>query len=186
MQIALFDTETTGLLKPSPAKLHEQPHIIELYACVINEEFQLLREFESFFSIPIPFFSDITKWTGITEDMLKGKPSFAKKYKELAKFFTGVDLIVAHNMTFDEGMLANELLRIHKLIYFPWPRYHVCTVEKSMIVRGHRLKLSDLHEILTGKGFEGAHRARNDVHALVRCFHALVEQKYINLQDYIN
>lgn len=183
MEILLFDTETTGLLKPSPAKLELQPYIIELYACVIDEDFNMLREFESFFSVDFKLDDIITKITGIKDETLIGKPTFRSKYTELAKFFTGVDAMVAHNLEFDKGMLGNELLRCDKLMQFPWPRHHICTVEKSMPVRGYRLSLAKLHQEITGKGFADAHRAKNDVYALVRCFHGLVEKGYIKLED---
>ena len=68
-----------------------------------------------------------------------------------------------------------------KLINFPWPKNHICTVEHSLHIKGYRLKLAQLHQELLGKGFENAHRAKNDVYALVRCFHALVERGDITL-----
>ncbi len=184
MQICLFDTETTGLLKPKSAGLDQQPYIIEIYACVIDEEFQLLRSFETLYSVGFPLPEIIPKLTGINDKDLEGQPAFADMVDELATFFTGVDAMVAHNLQFDRSMLANQLLRCERLLNFPWPRHHICTVEKSMGVRGHRLKLSQLHEEMTGKGFADAHRAKNDVHALVRCFHGLVEQGFVNLDDY--
>jgi len=182
MEIAVFDTETTGLLKPSPAGLDKQPRIIELYACVIDEEFNMLREYESFYNIDFPLPDIIPKITGITDKMLIGQPRFMNEYGKLAEFFTGVDVMVAHNLNFDSSMLANELLRIDKLIKFPWPRHHLCTVEASMKVRGYRLKLSNLHQEMTGKGFADAHRARNDVMALVRSLHGLVEKGFVDLE----
>lgn len=184
MEILIFDTETTGLLKPSPAKLKTQPYIIELYACVLDENFKLLREFNSLFSVDFNLDPIITKITGLKDEDLKNQPVFIQKQKDLAKFFTGVDVMVAHNLEFDKSMLANELLRCDRLIQFPWSRHHVCTVEKSMNIRGHRLSLTNLHQELLGKQFSGAHRAKEDVHALVRCFHALIEKKYIELKDY--
>lgn len=182
LEIALFDTETTGLLKPSPAGLDKQPEIIELYACIVDEEFNILREYESFYQIKNPLPEVITKITGITDDMLIGEPFFIDEYNNLAKFFTGVDMIVAHNLEFDTSMLANELIRIDKLIKFPWPRYHCCTVEASMKIKGYRLKLIDLYDIMVGGTFD-AHRAKNDVKALTDCFRGMVGKGIINLDN---
>lgn len=185
MKIAIFDTETTGLLKPSPAPLEQQPEIIEFYSCVIDEDFNLIRELETLIKPSIPKLPDIIpKITGITDDMLIGQPSFLDVYPDLARFMTGVDMIVAHNLEFDAQMMANELLRIGKLIQFPWPRHHVCTVVKSIGVRGHRLKLSDLYEEATGKEFKDAHRAKQDVRGLFAGFRFLVQKGYVNFKDY--
>jgi DNA polymerase III epsilon subunit-like protein len=184
MEICIFDTETTGLLKPSPAKIESQPYITEFYGCIVDQDFNMIREYETFFDVGFPLDPIITKITGIKDSDLVGQPKFSDKVDELAKFFTGVDMMVAHNLPFDRSMLANELIRADSLIKFPWPRHHVCTVEKSIKIKGHRLKLSQLHKIITGKDFVDAHRAKNDVFALVRSFHGLVESGLIVLEDY--
>jgi len=82
--------------------------------------------------------------------------------------------MIAHNLSFDRSMIANELLRIDKLLQFPWPIKHTCTVEKSIHIEQRRMSLTRLHEHLLGTGFN-AHRAKDDVHALVRCYHAMSE-----------
>lgn len=173
----LFDTETTGLLKPSANSVDEQPEIIELYACKIDDDYNLLDEWDSLFKPKYPITEEITKITGINDDMVKASPAFAEKVDELAEFFTGVDEIIAHNLPFDRSMLANELIRCDRLIQFPWPRIHTCTVELSMEIEQRRLNLATLHTYATGKPHEGAHRAREDVHAVVRCYHWLQERK---------
>lgn len=184
MQIAIYDTETTGLLKPNAVNVKEQPYIAEFYGCVINENFELVKEVNTFIKPPIPLSDEITRITGITNAMVESAPSFVNVYPEIADLFEGCRCLVAHNASFDVSMVANELVRIDKLIHFPWPRHHICTVEKSFSIKGHRLSLTKLHELATGKPFEGAHRAKVDVFALVRCFHWLVEKGYINLKDY--
>jgi DNA polymerase III epsilon subunit-like protein len=116
--------------------------------------------------------------------MLADKPTFLEVYPKIAKLMTGVDLLVAHNLNYDASMLANELLRIDKLINFPWPRHHVCTVEASLHIKGHRMKLCDLVEIATGKPLLNAHRAKDDVRGLYHGFRWLVKKEYINLKNY--
>jgi len=56
-----------------------------------------------------------------------------------------------------------------------FPKIQTCTIQQSMSLRGHRLNLQKLHTILLGKGFDGAHRAKSDVMALVRCYHKMLE-----------
>ena len=184
MKIVLFDTETTGLVRPGPADLKLQPYITEFYACKIDEEFTMLGEVDTLIRPPIKIPDEVIKISGITDEMVKESPVFPMVFSQLASFFTGVDILVAHNLPFDRDVLKNELLRIDKLLKFPWPRHHLCTVEKTYHLRGHRLKLSQLHELATGQGHSGAHRAKNDVFALVRCLHWLTEKGHINLKDY--
>ena len=63
-----------------------------------------------------------------------------------------------------------ELKRLGLEFNFPWPKNHICTVEKSFPIRNKRLKLEQLYEIATGKkGIKGAHRAKSDVLAMVEC-----------------
>ncbi len=184
MNIIIFDTETTGLLLPEPADIKKQPYIIEFYGCKINENFDFLEEFETLIKPPIPISQEITKITKIEDKHVAGKPVFPLIFKDLAKFFTGVDILVAHNLAFDLGMLNNELRRLDKVNRFPWPRHQICTVEKSNHIKGYRLNLTRLHNLAFGKGFANAHRAKDDVFALVRCFHWLCENNHINLKDY--
>jgi hypothetical protein len=63
-------------------------------------------------------------------------------------------------------MIDLEAKRLNRVI--KWPPL-VCTVEQSIHYKGHRMNLGDLHEHLLGVRFSGAHRAKEDVDALVRC-----------------
>jgi len=170
----IFDTETTGLLKPDANSLKMQPSIIEIFCQKVNETPDggviPTGSFHSLLKPPFPLTAEITRITGITDEDLENAPSFSEIYEDLAAFFLGSEKLVAHNATFDTSMLANELLRIKKVIQFPWPREHVCTVEKSLHVEQRRLNLQKLHEHLFGLGFKDAHRAESDVKALVKCY----------------
>jgi len=170
----LFDTETTGLIKPSASCLDDQPYITEIFCLKIDDEdMVVLDEFDSLVKVPVPLSSEITRITGLTDTALVNAPKFIDIYDELAEFFTGVDRLVAHNLAFDRSMLANDLLRIDKVLNFPWPREHVCTVEKSLRIEQRRMNLKALHTELTGAPFADAHRARNDVMALYTVYNAM-------------
>jgi len=172
----IFDTETTGLIKPSANKIEDQPYITEIYCYKMEEGNGMIDSFESMFCPLVPISAEITKITGITQQMCDQAPPFVKKWEELAEFFTGADRMVAHNLAFDRSMLANELVRIGKVLNFPWPRQHICTVEKSMKYEQRRLNLTRLHEYLFAKGFPNAHRAKNDVLPLVDCYNEMIRR----------
>lgn len=102
----VFDTETTGLLKPESAPLSEQPQIIEFAG--IKVDFDTLEEIDrlEFFVNPgIKLPDKITEITHITDAMLAGQPKFAKRYSELCRFFLGTTHLIAHNLAYDRDML---------------------------------------------------------------------------------
>ena len=161
MKSIIFDTETTGLLLPSTAELIQQPYIVELGA-VLVEGGQIIAELDQLLSIPIPMPKDATKANHITEEMLKGKPTFTQFLSKLRAFFLGADVLYTHNAPFDCGMLHNELLRAN-CTDFPWPNEIVCTVAEHQPLYGYRPSLRKLYEDIIGTKLEQEHRGLSDV-----------------------
>eukprot|EP00854_Cymbomonas_tetramitiformis_P016009 gene16009-18984_t len=56
----------------------------------------------------------ITRFTGITTDMLTNQPSTQQTYESLLAFLGDDDVIVAHNLPFDRKFIHAELAR-HRL-----------------------------------------------------------------------
>jgi len=173
-KIVVFDTETNGLLKPGAAGIKAQPYITEIYGVKIDEDFQILGEFESYIKIPIEVPDFITKITHITNDMLEKAPTFEDIIQDLSDFFEDSTEMVAHNLRFDKAMVGNQAIRAG-WTQFPFPEIETCTVQHSMQLEQRRINLTRLHELLLGKEFKDAHRAKTDVHALVRCYHKMRE-----------
>jgi len=164
----VFDTETTGLIGNPAMPLADQPYIIELAAIKLDDE--TLEEVERLHLLvkpPMALPQKIIDITRITDDMLTDAPPFTKVILQLANFFVGERKCVAHNCSFDIGMLKLELRRQDWVTRFPWPFWHLCTVELNMDIKGRRMKLGDLYTHVTGKTIAGAHRAMTDVEALV-------------------
>jgi len=183
MITVIFDTETNGLINPSASDISTQPYITEIFCLKVEhdfEDFKIIGEFESLCRIPVPLSDTITRITGLTDQDLESAPTFAQIQKRLAKFFVGVDRIVAHNLAFDRSMLANETVRANKLLNFPWPPEHICTVEKSIHIEQRRMSLTRLHEHFFGEAFPDAHRAKNDVMPLYRCYKEMVKTGMIS------
>lgn len=167
----ITDTETTGLLEPNTILLSEQPHIIEIYAARLNHKNKIIDEIETFYTVPVEVPKHITKITGIDDDMLMGAPEFVESYNALCDLFVGTTELIGHNINFDAGMIWAELSRIDKVFNFPWPKKWYCTMEHSFHLENKRLRLGKLHEYATGKEHkEGAHRAKQDVLATLRCY----------------
>lgn len=182
MKTILFDCETTGLLVPSANSLSKQPYITEIYGLKVDYtdgDFEIIGEFESLVKPPIEISAEITRITGITNELLADQPSFMDIWHDLAKFFMGTERMVAHNLAFDRSMVANELMRKGKVLNFPWPISHICTVEHTLHMEQRRLSLTRLHEELFGCAFQDSHRAKSDVEALYRCYKQLVKDGVI-------
>ena len=80
----------------------------------------------------------------------------------------GAIKLVAHNLPFDRKVLKFDLERIDRLLQFPWPYEHICTVEVGESVWGKKRKLGDIHKEVTGEEIKDAHRSVNDVEATIR------------------
>lgn len=171
MKTLIFDTETTGLIGNSVLKLENQPSVIEFYGHVIQvhgDKWERIDELEFMCDPGILITSEITNITNITNEMLKGKPAFSHYQKDICKLMKQADLVVAHNLAFDRGMMEIEARRLD--IKWPWPKQAVCTVEATEYLNGYRLNLGLLYGTLFNKPFSGAHRAKQDVVGLTECW----------------
>ncbi len=176
-----IDTETTDLLKSSANDISNQPKITEICIIKTNDDLtEIVEEYTTLINPEIPIPEHITKITGITDCMVLQKPVFAEVYPKIAEIFLGEKTVIAHNCVFDMGVLWCELSRIEKEFRFPWPMHWLCTVEKSFHIKNKRLKLGELHLMATGEEHkQNAHRAKDDVFALIRCFAWLREEGHL-------
>ena len=169
----LFDTETSGLTRPSIAALDKQPYVIEFYGMLVDRDtWQIVDELDILINVPVKLDKDITRITGLTDENLKDAPKFKYVANQIRALIGKSDRVVAHNLSFDMEMLDIEFSRFGEAIQ--WPEA-MCTVEETEHLQGYRLSLTALHEFLFGEGFKGAHRARDDVQAMFRCYRTLVE-----------
>ncbi len=169
----VFDTETTGLVKPLAYPIDQQPHIIEFAAIKLNDEtLEEVSRLEFLVKPPegIKLDKDVMEITKLTDDVLANEKSFINYYPQLVDFFIGERTMVGQNLAFDRNMMFFELKRLSLGLKFPWCPVHICTVERSFELKGYRMKLSELHELATGKPHDhNAHRAMADVEATVSC-----------------
>lgn len=167
MKALLLDTETSGLISNRSIKLAEQPHIIEWYSALVDFlNGTIEQELDFLIKPPQPVSDEIIKITGITNEMLKGAYDFGHYKNAIKETIENASLVIAHNLSFDMEIVALEAER-HSL-EIKWPQ-KCCTVEATIHLLGYRLTLSGLHEHLFGRPFTGAHRAKQDAQALIRC-----------------
>jgi DNA polymerase III subunit epsilon len=164
----ILDTETTDLLKPEGADLSTQPHIIEIAMVQLHHSsYKIVDEYQALLDPGVPLDEEThKKITGLTNADLAGKPNFLELVDEIAEFCRGQEVLIAHNLAFDRGVLVAELKRIGREFSFPYPPKQICTVDSTRHLRGHRLKLTELYELKIGKKLKQTHRAMDDVLAL--------------------
>ncbi len=98
-----FDTETTGLSS-------SRDSVIEIGAVKFDRGGVIAR-FDSFVKIPFPLPPQITKITGITDEMLSSAPSIGEVLEGFCDFSRGA-ILVAHNAMFDWNFVGQELSRL--------------------------------------------------------------------------
>lgn len=161
-----FDFETSGLLLHPKAKLDQQPRAIEIGAVLFNDAGETLEEFEQIVDPCRQIDAVITKITGLTNEDLAGKPKFSTIIPDLAALFSKADVLIAHNLPFDSGILEVELAHAGQAD-FPWPKLNLCTAQSWQEQWGRRPKLLELYEYVVGRPLAQTHRALDDVRALV-------------------
>jgi DNA polymerase III epsilon subunit-like protein len=167
MKAIIWDTETSGLIDNRTRPIDKQPEVIEFYACYADlKTGKITRDLNLLIKPQDPLTEENIARHNITNEMLSKAPPFAKVADGIVKFFKTSPLAIAHNASFDKEMLEIEFERLGKPLTLP---RMICSIEQTMQIKGHRLNLSALHEYLFGEPFDGAHRAKVDVMALLKC-----------------
>lgn len=177
----VFDTETTGLVKPEAVPLADQPKIIEFAAVKLNDALEEVGHVNFFVHPRQPLPPKIVEITGITDAMLQDARPFSAYYGTLCDFFLGERVMVAHNVDYDRSLLRFELMRLGALINFPWPPRHLCTVELGRALMGiaNRPRLGELYAHCFQEPMPNAHRALDDTRNLVKCVRVLRAENFL-------
>lgn len=155
----VFDIETTGLSR-------EKDKITEIGAVKI-EKGQITDKFSTFVNPQIPISEEITKLTGITNDMVKDAPDISVVLPQFMDFCKDY-VIVAHNAGFDVGFIRHNT---KVLGMKPFDNTVLDTLELARTLlpdlKKHKL---DIVAEAVGVSLEGHHRAVNDAQATAEIF----------------
>lgn len=177
MKAGVFDTETTNLINNIGQPLVRQPHMIEFFMVEADtEKMELGKSLSLLVKPPVTITAEITRITGIDNDMVKDAPRSAEVIQHITDFACEFDVLVAHNAAYDRDIILFELERAGLNVKLP-PL--ICTVEATEWLRGYRLSLGKLHEYLFGFDFADHHRAETDTMALAKCFLELYAREMI-------
>ena len=180
IRILFFDTETNGLPKNFNASLADTnnwPRLVQIAWLLYDANGHLILE-ENNIIKPVGFkikksASEIHKITNkIAEDEGVLITTVLEKFKEIIE---SSDLIVAHNISFDESIMGAEYIRYgHKNILHAKRKF--CTMKSSVEFcaipgfKGYKWpKLIELYRKLFSKDFN-PHNAFDDVKATADCF----------------
>ena len=172
----VFDIETTGLSK-------EKEMITEIGAVKVADG-KIIDRFSTFVNPQRPISAEITKLTGITDDMVKDAPTIENVLPEFLKFCEDT-VLAAHNASFDTGFIRIAAERaglgeLHHTI--------VDTLElaRALLPELNKHKLDIVCEHL-GVTLNGHHRAVNDAEATAEVFikflDMLAEKKIFTLDE---
>ena len=192
-----FDTETTGFpLKDF--KDPKNPRVTQLAWALVNEHGKPFKKYSSLI--------DPDGWEIPSVEQLKAQgnknPNFfvennmsterCKKegrpiefaIKHFIEAIEECKVMVAHNISFDLSIMASEMYRLKKSSVNKPIKF--CTMKSTTDIlqlpgpNGFKWpNLTELHNYLFGKGFEGAHDAMDDVKACANCFFELKKRNLI-------
>jgi DNA polymerase III subunit epsilon len=159
---AIIDVETTGgaarneRITEIAIVVHDGEKVLETFSTLINPERQ------------IPW--NITRITGISNEMVTDAPKFFEVAKQIVQL-TENAIFIAHNVRFDYEFIREEFMRLG----YSYSRKRLCTVQMSRKVFPG-LKSYSLSSLKAHFGIyaERSHRALDDTLATVQLFELIL------------
>jgi len=194
LKIFVFDTETTWFIDKKESDLDKQPHIIQFAGILGNlEDWKFIEEKRV--DIYINPWISIPYWASLVHHIydidVQWKPLIENSIEEILHYINTPDVIIWHNVEFDEEMLKLELKRLWRE-YDYRPRQVVCTMKTTVDfcalkwtseTRFKYPKLSELYKTLFWEYFTWAHNAIVDVENTLKCFVELVKKDVIKVEE---
>lgn len=117
-KFAIIDIETTG-------GSYNTSKITEI-AIIVYQNGKIIEEFESLINPECNIPPEITRITGITNDMVRDAPKFYQIAKKILDV-THDSIFVAHNVNFDYSFIREE----YRSLGYSFSRKRLCTVQLS-------------------------------------------------------
>lgn len=163
--IVFFDLETTG------ADVTKD-RIVEVAALKVHPDGKkelVCRQVNPL----IPIHPDATAVHGITNEMVRDKPTFKQIAKSFREFLSGCDLGGFNSDRFDIPLLVEEFARVE----CPLDLTGISFVDVYRIfVKNEERTLSAAYKFYTGKELENAHAADSDILATYEVLEAQIER----------
>jgi DNA polymerase-3 subunit epsilon len=181
-----FDTETDGLPKDhdAPASdVENWPRLVQIAWMITDENGNEVRK-QSFIIRPDGFEipATATNVHGITTETARRLGiSIESALTAFANDLSAAEILVAHNIQFDERVVGAEFYRSGRTTSPLAGKILLCTMRSSTGFcripggpRGYKWpRLEQLYTVLFGSSFESAHNAIADLNACAKCFFEL-------------
>lgn len=193
MKIFVFDTETTWFIDKKEKSLHKQPHIIQ-FSWILWEFANWIFTEQDRIDIYINPGISIPYWASQVNNIynidVQDKKSIEYHIDDILYYINTADIIVWHNIEFDEEMVKLELKRLEKEYEYQ-PNQVICTMKHLVdfcAIRGNwerfkYPKLWELYKTLFWEYFVWAHNAIIDVENTLKCFVELVNKNVIKVEE---
>tara|TARA_Y100000992_G_scaffold209917_1_gene144015 strand:+ start:378 stop:1007 length:630 start_codon:yes stop_codon:yes gene_type:complete len=192
MRVLVFDTETTGVVPKFYLPLDKMPYIVQfafiVYDTDTHETIQMYNKL-----VKLPENVNIPEGASNVHGILKehcqkdGIP-IARVIQDFRDSYSTADVVVAHNIQFDNRMVMLECERL-KIKNFLVEEISYCTMKNSVkitkIITENKLgekyykspKLSELHQHFFGYIPKNLHDALTDILICLRCFIMLYKKQ---------
>lgn len=193
MKIFVFDTETTWFIDKKNPNLNAQPYIVQfawIFWEIKNNEFIEIKRINQIIKpkIPIPFAA--SQVHHIYDIDVKNAPPIEDYISDFLKIINESDVIIWHNIEYDEEIIKLELKRLTKEFEYN-PKQVICTMKETVDFcalpwnwnRYKYPKLWELYKKLFWEYFLWAHDAIVDVEATLKAFMELYKKQIIKLKD---
>ena len=167
------DTETTGLFIPDCYSVEMQPRIIEISAVLFNlESGEIIDDVSGMVNPYVAIPRKITQLTGIHYNDVKDAPGWEGYAGILGALAQNADYVIAHNAAFDYKVIDVNCRMFGCENPFGG-KHWICTMIESQWIQGKGIKMSETYKHLFDAELEQAHRARQDVDALIKIAYTL-------------
>ena len=183
--ILVFDTECTSLLPKNKNvttfNVKEFPYIVQISWVIFDLELKKVIKTKDFI-VKCPVHIMNSNIHGITDDISQEKGvDICYALGEFVEDMMNVDLLVAHNYSFDTKIIEAEFCRLNKTKEIQWmmkKNYYCtmmgtidfCELESKFYGTYKWPKLCELYELMFGYQFENQHNSLADVNATLRCY----------------
>jgi len=193
VKIFVFDTETTWFINKKDNNLSKQPHIVQ-FAWILwdykNWVFTEESRIDIYINpwIPIPYAASLVN--NIYNIDVQNKKSIEYHIDDILYYINTSDIIVWHNIEYDEDMVKLELKRLEREYEYK-PNQVICTMKNSIDFcsikwnweRFKYPKLWELYKTIFWEYFVWAHNAIIDVENTLKCFIELAKKNVIKLEE---
>ncbi len=166
----IFDIETTGLNSKTEK-------ITEIGACKVRAGV-ICDKFQTFVNPQKHIPEEITKLTGITDEMVKDAPMISDAIKSFMDFCGEYPTLVAHNSKFDCSFIDFAVLECG--YEFDYRQIDTVPLCRKAFPELDKVKLNIVAEYLGFSDFNH-HRAIDDAVMLARIFKVLLDKNVVNI-----